>query len=274
LRVVTFSSLVVLIAACLVCRREGGCDGNIQRFEVAAGAVPLGFGLIFVLLEAFGLYRLGSWLKIGFGLFMLLWWIAAFVVLTFFGTFKTPLLQNTWYANGFFFTWIALVFSCLMFAEGLKEHSVKSNPPSALIAKSGFLLLIILGSAIEIGAGIRWYYAVGSIALSIYSIVLGAVSIAFVILLFLIMMCTRSDTQDSIYNGMLYLLTLWWAAGAMILTFQNYWNEAVDNGFFSVYFTTGACLLALSGIWRHDDHDRDMNRENTIRENTIRENTY
>jgi len=248
----------VLVAASLVCSDDNGCETAQQRYEVAAGAVPLFFGLIFVLLEAFGLYRIASWAKVGFALFMLLWWVAAFTVLTFFGTFKSPLLQGTSYANGFFFSWIALVFACLMFAEVMKERSAMADPPSPMTAKSGFLLLIIVGSAIELGAGIQWYYGTGHSRLSIYAISLGTASIGLVLILYLIMLCTRTkhETQDSLYNGMLYLLTIWWAVGAMVLTFSEFWNEAVDNGFFSVYFTTGACLLALSGIWRND-YDTD-----------------
>jgi len=214
--------------------------------------------LIVVLLEGFGLYRIASGAKIGFALLILLWWIAAFTVLTFFGTFTSPVVQqSTWYANGFFFSWVALTFSCLAFAAALKESAMKSDPPNPLTAKSGFLLLVILGSAIEIGAGIRWYYENISWTLSVYAISLGSVSIFLVLVIYAVMAGTRKnyETHDSMYNGLLYLLTVWWAIGTMVLTFQSFWDEAIDNGFFSVYFTTGACLLALSGIWRHDEDD-------------------
>jgi hypothetical protein len=229
----------------------------MQRYEIAAGVVPLGLGLIFVLLEAFGLYRISSWARIVFAFLMLGWWIAAFTVLTFFGTFTSPLLNNVLYANGFFFSWIGLVFACLAFAEAMKERARLSEPPNPMTAKSGFLLLVILGSAIEIGAAIDTYYDLGSSNLSIYALALGSVSIGLSLILYLVMACTRTkyEAQDSLYNGMLYLLTIWWAVGTMVLTFSEFWNRAVDNGFFSAYFTTGACLLALSGIWKGHDED-------------------
>jgi hypothetical protein len=257
MRIVTFSSLAVMIAAILICRNSDGCENNYQRYEVAAGVVPLGLCLVVVLLEGFGLYRIAGGFKIGFALLILLWWIAAFTVLTFFGSFQSPVAaQPTWYANGFFFSWIALIFSCLAFAAAMKESAMKSDPPNPVTAKSGFLFLIILGSVIELGAGIQAYYANKSFNLSVYAISLGAISIFMVLVLYGVMACTRKnyDTHDSLYNGLLYILTLWWAIGTMILTFMSFWNSAVDNGFFSTYFTTGACLLALSGIWR-DEYD-------------------
>jgi hypothetical protein len=261
LRIATLAGLVVMVSAILVCRGGGGCQGNMQRFEVAAGAVPLGLGLIFIVLELFGLYKISPWAKMFFAFVLLCWWIAAFTVLTFFGSFKTPILQNSIYANGFFFTWIGLTVSSLAFAEALKEHSRLSDPPNPMVAKSGFLLLVILGSAIELGAAIRWWYERGNNSLTIYALAVGCVGIALAVMTYLVMACTysRHETQDSLYNGMLYLLTVWFAIATLVLTFKNgFWNQAVDNGFFSLYFTTGACLLALSGIWKgHDDVDDD-----------------
>lgn len=255
----TFSSLVVLIAACLTCTETGGCQGNIQRFQVAAGAVSLFIGLVVVILEAFGLYKVHAAVKIAFSVFWLLWWVACFVVLTYFGSFQSPTLTLSFFANGFFFTWAALVFAALAFAESLKELGRNSDPPSPLTAKSGFLLLIIIGSAIELGAAIKWWYDTNSSNLSRYALTLGPVSIGLVLILFVILLVTRKnfEAHDSLYNAGLYLLTVWWAVGALVLTYQGFWTSAIDNGYFSVFFTLGACLLALSGMWRTDDDDMD-----------------
>jgi hypothetical protein len=255
--VVALSGLAILIAASLICRNQDGCNGSMQRFEVAAGTVPLFFGLLFVLLEAFGLYRIASWFKIIFSFFLLCWMIAVFTVLTFFGTFTTPLNgTNTFYANGYFFCWIGLIAAALAFAEAMKDRARLSDPPNPMVAKSGFLLLVILGSAIELGEGIVYYYNTDATKMSKYAIAVGCVSIGLVVLLYMFMACTHSkyELQDSLYNAMLYVLTIWWAIATFVLTFNNqFWNQAIDNGFFSLYFTTGACLLALSGIWRHDE---------------------
>jgi hypothetical protein len=262
----TFAGLVVLIAACLVCRDSGGCSGNIQRFQIAAGAVSLGLGLIVVLLEAFGLYRVQSGVKIAFALIWLGWWIGCFIVLTFYGSFQSPAIlpvvgqqqQNTnLYANGFFFTWVGVIFACLAFAEALKERGRMSDPPSPLTAKTGFLLLVIAGSAIELGAGLKWYYDTSNTVLSRYAISLGVVSIGLVLILFIILIALRSnyEAHDSMYNIGLYILTIWWAIGALVLTYQNFWSTATDNGYFSVFFTLGTCLLALSGMWRTEEDD-------------------
>lgn len=258
LRAATFASLVVLIAASLTCRDNGGCDGNMQRFQIAAGAVGLGLGLIVCVLELFGLYTIGTGIKIGFSLVYLLWWVACFIVLTFFGTFVTPAALGA-FANGFFFTWVALVFSALVFAEALKEHARNRDPPSPLVAKSGFLLLIIIGSLIELGAAIRWFYDTNDSALSRYALALGSGSTFLVIVLFFVLLFARKnyEAHDSLYNIGLYFLTIWWALGALVLTYENFWNSAVDNGYFAAYFTLGACLLALSGMWRTDEDDMD-----------------
>jgi len=262
----TFCSLVVLVAACLTCRETGGCQGNIQRFQIAAGAVSLGIGLVVVILGLFGLFNVPSPVKIAFSLFWLLWWVACFIVLTYFGSFQSPTLTLSFYANGFFFTWAALIFAALTFAESLRDHVRYSNPPSPLIAKSGFLLLIIIGSAIELGAAIKWYYDTDFSSHSKYALALGPVSIGLVIILFIILAVTRSNVEahDSTYNAGLYILTIWWAVGTLVLTYEGFWDSAIDNGYFSLFFTLGTCLLALSGMWRtdHDDFD-ETNVETT-----------
>lgn len=265
MRVMTFASLVVLVAASLVCSRNGGCPSSMVRYEVAAGAVPLGLGLLVVLGEAFGLYKISALPKMAFALLMLLWWIAAFVVLTYFGTFITPVFASAYYANGFFFTWVALFAAALAFAETFKEHSLNSDPPNLAIPKFGFLLIVIIGSAIELGAGIQWYYRLPAVtSLVIYAIALGSVSIFMVLVMYVVLAGTRNnyEVHDSFHNFWMYLLTLWWAVGALVLTFDGLWVRALDNGYFSVLFTLGACLLALSGIWEDQDDDDDRSYQN------------
>jgi len=263
LRAATFASLAVLIAGSLTCRNNDGCDNSMQRFQIAAGAIGLGLGLIFCLLEPF---TIGAMIRLAFAILFLLWWVACFIVLTYFGTFISPAALGV-FANGFFFTWIALVFAALVFAESLKELARNRDPFSPLIAKSGFLLLIIIGSLIELGAAIRWFYSTNNSQLSRYALALGSASTFLVIVLFFALLCARNnyETHDSLYNIGLYFLTIWWALGALVLTYKNLWNSAVDNGYFSVYFTLGTCLLALSGMWRTDDEDMDetTNRDTT-----------
>jgi hypothetical protein len=266
MRVMTFASLMEMVAASLVCRNTGGCSGSIPRYEVAAGAIALGVGLIIILLEAFGAQRVSGTPKIIIALFLMLWWVAAFIVLTYFGTFTTPTFQSAYYANGFFFTWVALIAAALAFAEAIKERSLEADPPSPMVAKIGFLFLIIIGSAIELGAGIVWYYNTGNSVLSRYALSLGSVSIFLVIVMYFVLGATHNNYElhDGIYNFGLYLLTIWWAVGLLVLTFDGLWSVALDNGYFSLFFTLGTCLLALSGIWRHEevemDDDRNENR--------------
>jgi len=259
MRGLAFASLVELIAASLICRNEpgGGCPGRIPIFQVCVGAVSLGITLIVVLLEAFGLYRVSSYVKMAIAFLLWAWWVAGFIVLTFYGSFQSPTFRSGFYANGFFFTWVGLVFASLAFAESLKDRARYSDPPSLLTAKTGFLLLVIVGSAIELGAAIKWYYDTNHSGLSKYAIALGASSIGWVLIMYFVLLCVRSnyDAHDGVYNFGLYLLTLWWAVGALIVTYMGLWTAAVDNGYFSVFFTLGTCLLALSGIWRTDDDD-------------------
>jgi len=268
MRAMTFSSLVVLVAASLLCRNSGGCNGSIQRYQIAAGAVPLGLGLIVLILEFVA--DLPAVAKLVISLLMLAWWIAAFIVLTFFGDFWSPVSTGaSFYANGFFFTWAASVFAVLGFAEALKEMARESDPPSPVIAKSGFLFLIICGSLAELGAGIAYYYNQNNPGnLTRYAIALGAASIGLVLILFFILLCLRDnyEAHDGLYNLGLYLLTIWWAVGALVLTYDNLWTSAIDNGYFSIFFTLGTCFVALSGAWRteeDDNHDDYTNATST-----------
>jgi hypothetical protein len=261
MRVMTFASLMVVVAASLVCRTFNGCNGSIQRYQIAAGVIPLGLGLVVVLLEAFGSYRIGGIIKMLMALFLLLWWIGAFIVLTWFGTFISPApgVGNTFFANGFFFTWVALIAAALAFAEAAKERSLDADPPNPFIAKIGFLLLIIIGSAIELGAAIDYYYRVGNTSMTRYALSVGSISIALVLIMYCASGATYSnpDLHDAVHNVGMYLLTIWWALALLILTFNGYWTRAIDNGYFSLFFTLGACLLAISGVWRHDDMEED-----------------
>jgi hypothetical protein len=239
--------------------------------------------LLVIIGEAFEFFRTSSIFKLVFSFIWLLWWIAAFVTLTFFGSFQSPTFglsgTNTIpvgepiggvFANGFFFTWIALIFAALTFADAVKDRAHSADHPSPTLAKAGFLLLIILGSAITLGAGIQWYYSTNYSRLSKYAISMGVVSIGMVLILWVVLGAFRSNYErhDSLYNAGLYLLTLWWAVGALVLTFGGLWTSATDNGYFSVFFTLGACLLALSGMWRLGDDDEFHNtsyEENTGR---------
>jgi hypothetical protein len=251
--------MVVMIAAILICSNASGCSGNRTRYQIAAGAIPFVLGFIVVLLEGVGIYRIDGVAKLVFAIFLILWWIAGFTVLTYFGTFTTPTFQFASYANGFFFSWVALIASCLTFAEAMKERSVMGDTPNPALAKSGFLFLLIIGSGIEIGAAIAWYYSTNSSQLSIYALSLGSVSIFLALVLFIASSVTSNNYElhDSIYNGGMYLLTIWWAVGTLVLTFKGFWNQALDNGYFSLYFNLGACLLALSGIWKYGDEEPD-----------------
>jgi len=275
MRGLAFASLVVLIASSLVCRDTpgSGCPGRIPIFQVCVGAVSLGLTLIVVLLEAFGLYRVNSFIKMAIAFILWAWWVAGFIVLTFYGSFQSPTFRSGFFANGFFFTWVGLVFASLAFAEALKDRARNTDPPSPLTAKTGFLLLIIVGSAIELGAAIKWYYDTNFSGLSKFAIALGTASIGWIIIMYLVLICARSnyDAHDGIYNFGLYLLTLWWAVGSLIVTFMGLWTSAVDNGYFSIFFTLGTCLLALSGIWRTDDDDM-IDRRSTSGVDRSREN--
>jgi len=249
----TFAGMVVMIAAALVCSKTS-CSSAMSRYEIAAGAVPLAFGLVFVVLDVIGLY-IHHIVKIVFASILLGWWIAAFTVLTFFGSFRTPVWGFSFYANGFFFSWVGLIASALAFAESLKECAMKSEPPNPAIPKSGFLFVVIIGSTIELGAAIHWFYRLAATtSLTIYALSLGSVSIFLVLVIYFVLICTRRnyDIHDSMHNAGLYMLTLWWAVGTLVLTFDGFWVQALDNGYFSVIFTLGACLLALSGIWEDE----------------------
>jgi len=283
MRGLMIASLVVLVSSSLVCRDNGGCQGNIQRFQVAVGAVSLFFTLIIVLLELVGVFRVAGVFKTVISLVLLLYWIAGFIVLTFYGSFQSPTIVlpigsgtnngdvTPRYANGFFFTWVGVICAALAFAEALKDHARLSDPPNPLVAKTGFLLVIMGGSAIELGAALKYYYDTSFSSLSIYAISLGVSSIGLVFILFLILLCTQHNytAHDTTYNAMMYLLTLWWALGALILTFDGLWPSAVNNGYFSTFFTLGTCLLALSGVWRTGDEDDYLDSNaNTSTRNT------
>lgn len=288
MRGLLISSLVVLIASSLVCRNDGGCNGRIEQYQIAVGAVSLGLTLIVVILEIAGLYAISSWIKFAFAIVLLGWWIAAFIVITWFGTFQSPTYgygpgtvtyggastgpnagelfgTNAQYANGFFFTWVSIVLAALAFAESLKDFARNADPPNPLLAKTGFLLVVMAGSAITLGSGITWYSILGVNNLTRYAIALGTVSLGWILILFVILAATRSNANahDFVYNINLYLLTVWWAIGALVLTYQGLWTAATENGYFSVFFTLGACLLALTGFWRTDDpayYDQQQNR--------------
>jgi hypothetical protein len=265
----TYSSLMVMIAASLLCRDSDGCPGSYARWEVAAGAVSLGLGLLVIVLSLFMLHKIPTSLKIIFSAIWLAWWIASFITITYIGDFSTPVIGQSSYANGFFFTWAALVFAALAFSEGLKEAARNRDPPSPLVAKLGLLLLVIGGSLIELGAAIdAWYGSPAEagensgFSMTVYALALGSVSIFLVIVLFFVLLGSRQkyERHDALYNIGFYFLTLWWALGALILTFNGLWSSAFNNGYFSVYFTLGTCLLALSGFWRTEDEYDDLHR--------------
>jgi len=206
------------------------------------------------ILDVFGVY-INPVGKVVFGSIMVGWWIAAFTVLTFFGSFQTPVWRWAYYANGFFFSWVGLISSSLIFAESLRICGMKKDPPNPALPKSGFLFVVIIGSLIELGSAIRWYYREpATTSLTIYALALGSVSIFLVIILYSVLICTRQNYElhDSMHNGGLYILTIWWAVGTLVLTFDGFWVQAVSNGYFSVMFTLTACLLALSGIWEDE----------------------
>jgi len=244
-----------MVSAILIPRDSSNPDNSygssLIRYEIAVGAVSVFVSLLVLLLDGFGLFKLAGVSKLIIGAFQFLWWIAAFIVLTYFGSFTSPTNPNAIYANGFFFTWAGLIFAALAFVEGLRGSV--SGSSSILSSRIGLLVIIAVGSLIEMGAAISWYYnpvTAQFVALVRYALALGPVSVFLVLVMFCISMATRSsdDMHDSLFNLGLLLLTIWWALGLLILTFDRLWPIAIDNGYFSVYFTFGACLFALSGL--------------------------
>lgn len=93
-------SLVVMFASIGACR--GGCSGNAS-YGIAVGAISFSFTLARVLLES----KIGENVLRIFNLFMVVWWLIAFFVLTFFGPFLKV-------GNGYFGTWACLFASLLL----------------------------------------------------------------------------------------------------------------------------------------------------------------
>jgi hypothetical protein len=254
LRGTTFSSMVVMITAILVCTDKNGCANNFERYQITAGGAPFIIGFGFILLELFRIYHIGPVFRLVLAVLFFAWWIAAFTSLTFFGSFQTPAFPSGFYANGFIFCWLSLMFACLCFAQAVKGCATGGRSPHPYIGRLGFLCLIILGSTIELGSAIRSYFDFPEsfAAYSKYAISLGTVSIGMALVLMVAMGVTHASDKDltnSIFVAGLYFLTLWWALGTLVLTFSGFWGSATHNGYFSLFFTFGACLLGLSGIW-------------------------
>jgi hypothetical protein len=236
------SSLIVLIASGLHC--PGGCT-DIIAYQISLSAISLFFALLVVGLQTYevetGFYQI-------LAIFQFLWWIAGFVVLTFFGSFQSP----TGLANGFFFTWISLALSTLLVFDSSQIGEFVFEEKSK--RRSAVLLLLLGGSLINIGIGVRYYQTcLGSLTcasevpISIYSFCLGVISTSVVILLFGLPFIAQScSTQiDSSYSAILYFFTIWWLLGAFVMSFYSTsnWQNANDNGYFSLYFNLGLSLF-------------------------------
>jgi len=255
-RGVTFSSMVVMISAILTCSDQSGCANTTQRYQIAGGAIPFVIGFCFVVPQALQIVHISAGVRLILAILFWSWWVAAFTVMTFFGAFQTPAFITGFYANGFFFCWIALTYASMALAEGVKgkfattgEDGRLSNP---VAGKFGFLLLILVGSTIELGAAIRAYFDSNHSQYSIYALSVGSISIVMVLIVFVTLAVTQSDRDRNrlMYEIGLRSLAIWWLAGTLILTFGGLFNAAVDNGYFSLFYTLGACVLGLSGIWR------------------------
>ncbi|CAK9102208.1 Uncharacterized protein SCF082_LOCUS47771 [Durusdinium trenchii] len=105
------ASLVVLFAGAADC--DHGCTG-LEGYAIAVGCISFMCGLVLV----FAGPKLGDNAKKFFGMFMIVWWSVAVIILTFVNPFK-------FVGNGFFGTWAAFISTVLLFTA----HN-SSTPPS------------------------------------------------------------------------------------------------------------------------------------------------
>jgi len=114
--ILAVASLVVMFAGVAEC--DNGCTGK-QGYAVAVGAISFCIVLVRILLKE----KVGESAQKVFVLFMIVWWGAGLIVLTFFGPFEAV-------GNGYFGTWACLLASILLLnpAEPFHGHNESSNP--------------------------------------------------------------------------------------------------------------------------------------------------
>eukprot|EP00756_Hemistasia_phaeocysticola_P018616 Hpha_TRINITY_DN15607_c0_g4::TRINITY_DN15607_c0_g4_i1::g.99511::m.99511 len=232
-------SVVTLAAASIACDDRYKCE-KYYAWAVACTAISTFITLVLVVLNLTGKDgMLASFMK-WIALFLFVWWVAGAWTMTFKRPFKYA-------GNGYFATWGALLFSCLLVAEFFGDNAavgaVQGQAAQGLATgernKRVWLLLAVTSLALGVQSamdcddydckhGLPW-----AVACSWVSFVLAVV----VFFLF--------DKVAAFVKWIALFAVLWWMAGAGYLTFSKpYVTTSTANG----YFLTWASFVAAGVI--------------------------
>lgn len=235
---IAFFSMMVMIASAQVCDTTSGSCEATRGYQVAVGVISLVLGLIFGFMD-YGNQFTSANHQTAVSVFFFLWWLAAVIVLTFFGDF-----QNTTRAAGYFSSWGAFIISviALVAISPSFEHGMDKTLESA--RKPIFCLIV--ASLVTMGAAIgpcsprsRCHgYPAWAIVVSVASAVVA------IILFFLASRLERKGMK-----AISYFLVLWWIFGVSTLTLGGPFQVA-GNGFFGSYCALFASAWLASILTR------------------------
>jgi hypothetical protein len=230
---IAFFSLIVMIASAQVCDNDmpnGSCHST-RGYQVAAGLISLFIAFIFGILE-FGGCLTHIPTQVGVSAFLFLWWVAAVIVLTFFGDFTTTDL-----AAGYFATWGAFIVAILSLVH--VSSSFETGLDKTLESVRKPLFFLIIASLVVMGASIGPCSPRSACSgYSAYAVVASVISLVIAIVLFFI----PSRVERRAMRWVAYFLVIWWIFAAACLTLGAPFKQA-GNGFFGCY---GALL---SSAW-------------------------
>ncbi|KAH9253164.1 hypothetical protein BASA81_008846 [Batrachochytrium salamandrivorans] len=206
---------------------------QISAYQVACGAASFGIAILSGLLAWCGKLE-NSTARVVISGFQFLWWVAGVIVLTFFGSYQT-----TARANGYFGAWFSFFFATLMLMSVSPAFEHRLNKAAHSPRKPA--LFLIVASAVVMGASISPCspqevcagYAAWAVAMSSISLFLGLV-------LFLL-----ADRLGPVFTkNLARFLVLWWAAGALVVTFGGPF-QSTGNGYFFSYAAFVASISLL-----------------------------
>jgi len=223
LLLVSFFSMMVMIAAAQVCDLTEGVCITTRGYQVAVGVISMAVAFIFGILDYAGRFT-NQQGQTAVSAFLFLWWVAGVIVLTFFGDFTTTNL-----AAGYFSSWGALILSIFAlvnvspgFEQGLDNKLQSVRKPLFCLAAAS---LVVMGASIG-PCSPRSNCA----SYSVWAVIVSVVSLFVAIVLFFI----PTRLERKVMKAFAYLLVLWWVFGVATLTLGGPFQVA-GNGFFGSY---------------------------------------